>query len=379
MSLIDRYLLRQFLWVWLICFSSLTGLYIVIDAIANLEEFLSIAEKSQRHFLSVMGEFYLFRGIAFFDRTSGIITLVAALFTLAGLQRFNELTALLAAGTSKWRIVQPLVIAGTVIALGAAASREWLMPEYRSKMTQTPQELNNSTAKSLNNREDAWSGVFFQGKQVVPESLTIIAPQLQMRGPLAVHGRSWQAESAVYEAATAEHQAGYRLRAVTLPKDIAAFKNLQLATGETAIHVPSESPWLAANEAFVVSEIPFDQLVDPNAWKQYASTLDLIAGLSNRALDCGNDVRVTVHARFLQPILDVSLLLLGIPLVLKGLNRNVFLAAGQGLLVIVGFLILVLTAHTLGKNYLLTPVLAAWIPVFVMLPLTAFQGEPLWE
>ena len=141
MLLIDRYLLRSFLWVWFICFCSLTGLYIVIDALTNLEEFLKIAEKTQRNFVVVMGDFYLYRAISFFDRTSGILTLIAAMFTLAGLQRYNELTALLAAGTSKWRIVRPIIVAGACMALLAALNREIIMPAHRAKLTRSPQEL----------------------------------------------------------------------------------------------------------------------------------------------------------------------------------------------------------------------------------------------
>ena len=40
MTIIDRYLLRQFLQTFLICYLSLTGLYIVFDAFTNLEDFL---------------------------------------------------------------------------------------------------------------------------------------------------------------------------------------------------------------------------------------------------------------------------------------------------------------------------------------------------
>ena len=46
MLLIDRYLLRQFAWVFIVCFCSLSGLYIVADALGNLEEFLSHAAKT---------------------------------------------------------------------------------------------------------------------------------------------------------------------------------------------------------------------------------------------------------------------------------------------------------------------------------------------
>ena len=39
MTVMDRYILRHFLQVFVICFCSLTGLYIVIDAFGNLARF----------------------------------------------------------------------------------------------------------------------------------------------------------------------------------------------------------------------------------------------------------------------------------------------------------------------------------------------------
>ena len=71
----DRYLLRQFLSVFAICFCSLAGLYIVADALGNLEEFLSQAAKGGG-LAATLGEYYSYRVIAFFDRTSGILALI---------------------------------------------------------------------------------------------------------------------------------------------------------------------------------------------------------------------------------------------------------------------------------------------------------------
>ena len=44
-TIIDRYMLRQFLQVLVICFLSLAGLYIVIDAFSHLDHFVDYADK----------------------------------------------------------------------------------------------------------------------------------------------------------------------------------------------------------------------------------------------------------------------------------------------------------------------------------------------
>lgn len=380
MSLFDRYLLRQFLWIWIVCFCSLTGLYIIIDAFGNLEEFLSYAEKSGANLAAVLIEYYGYRAIAFFDRTSGILTLIAAMFTIAGLQRYQEFTALLAAGISPWRVVRPVVCVGVVIALLAAASRELIIPRLRDQFSRTAQDLGSTAKRELKPRPDYWSGVMLRGRQLSLADETIVEPSLQLpRTAPPDLGRTVNAKSARYEEATADHSVGYRLSGVTLPKDAAAKSSWRFPTGEDVLITPHDAPWLAADELFLASEVSFELLVDPASWRQYAGTLELIGGLHNRGMDYGNDVRVTVHARLLQPALDSLLILLGLPLLLRGQNRNVFIAVGLCVGLVIAFMLVTLGCQYLGSSYLISPALGAWLPLFLFVPLTVFNGEVLWE
>jgi lipopolysaccharide export system permease protein len=80
-----------------------------------------------------------------------------------------------------------------------------------------------------------------------------------------------------------------------------------------------------------------------------------------------------------QPLLDVVLIFLGIPLVLTRENRNVFVAAGQCLGLTLGFFVITLASQSLGSSYLINPVLAAWIPLLVFAPLAYVFARPLWD
>ena len=70
MPTFDRYLLRLFLKVLLVCFVSLTGLYIVIDVFNNLDEFVGYAKQDGA---AVFTDYYSARVPWFFDRISGLI------------------------------------------------------------------------------------------------------------------------------------------------------------------------------------------------------------------------------------------------------------------------------------------------------------------
>ena len=219
----------------------------------------------------------------------------------------------------------------------------------------------------------------FRGQNLNVADQTIIEPNFLLPHSLAFDGKNLAAKLARYEPANAEHPNGFRLLDIQQPKSLAGQRNVLLPAGDVVIAMPSEAPWLKANECFLASEIPFAVLANPTAWKQYASTAELVRGMSIRGMDTGNDVRVTVHSRLLQPFLDSLLVLLGLPLLLKGVNRNIFAAVGLCVGLVLLFTLVTMGSQLLGTSYLISPVLAAWLPLLIFVPWMVFQGEPLWE
>ena len=375
MLLLDRYLLWQFLLVFAIAFCSLAGLYIVADALGHLEEFVTQAGDS---LFATMAEYYAYRTIAFFDRTSGILTLIAAMFTLASFQRHNEMTAVEAAGISKRRIVRPLIFAVAAISLVAATSRELVIPQFRDRFARSAQDLAADATKRVQPRYDEHD-VFINGRQLFTNQQKIDEPKFILPAELRHYGKNLNARTATYQPAQEDRPAGFLFDEVREPPAIHTRPSLLLSSGEPVLLTPHDTAWLSANQCFLVTSVEFDQLVDAASWRQYSSTADLIAGLYNHSLDFGADVRVTIHSRLVQPVLDVTLLFLGLPLLLRRGNRNVFVAIGLCLLVVIGFLLVVTGCQYLGTSILVTPVVAVWAPLFLFVPLAAWISEPVFE
>ena len=375
MTIMDRYILRQFIQVYAICFCSLTGLYVVIDAFGNLDEFLAYAEE-HGNLLGVMAEYYAYRSIGFFDRTAAILTLISAMFTVTWLERHNELTALLAAGVRTVRVIKPVIVAAVVISVVAAAGREWLIPNIRHQLSRKAQDLSAGAAGDLQPRYDHETDVRIDGEAAFAEARRIHHPKFLLPEPLQQYGRQLEAEDAIYQPPQNNRPGGYRLTGVTLPKGLAERPSLSLGDRPVII-TPRDAMWLAADECFVASNVSFDQLADSSAWRQYASTAQLIAGLRNASLDYGADVRVAVHARVVQPLLDVTLLFLGLPLVLARGDRNVFVATGLCLAVVTAFLLVGIGCQMLGSSYMLSPSLAVWLPLMIWVPAAVVISQPL--
>ncbi len=99
MRILDRERYWAFIKAYIICFVALVGLYVVIDAFSNLDEFGKRADGPVQLF-QVMGWYYLIHMSQFYDRLCGVIGMMAAIFTVTWMQKNNELLAMLAAGVS---------------------------------------------------------------------------------------------------------------------------------------------------------------------------------------------------------------------------------------------------------------------------------------
>ena len=144
---------------------------------------------------------------------------------------------------------------------------------------------------------------------------------------------------------------------------------------------PHDAPgWLRPGQCFLASDVEFDQLTSGNTIRQLSSTAQLIRGLRNPSLNYGPDVRVAIHARIVQPLLDVTLLLLGLPLVVSRESRNVFIAMGICMAVTTAFTLVVIGSQYLGSlSWILNPAQAAWLPLVIFVPPAVGLAESLWK
>lgn len=375
MCLFDRYLILLFARVFAICFLSLLGMYIVADFVNNLNELLDYA-KTQGGLARVLLAYYGPQAPWFFDLISRVVSLIAAVFAVTWLQSNNEMPALMAAGISRWRIIKPLVAAVGVVSLLAAMNREIVIPLMRDRLSRGAQDWLGDRTMPIHPRYDHATDIFFDGKGTQDRDQRIDQPKFRLPGSFAAFGEQLVAGSAFYQPGDSRRPTGYLLSKVTEPENLANLPTASL-NGKPVIFSPFDTPWLEPDQLFVSSDVPFSHLQGGNSWRQFASTPHLIAGLRNPSLDYGADVSVTIHARILQPFLDITLFFLGLPLVLARESRNVFVAVGSCLLMVTTFMVVVLACHAMGMNYLMTPALAAWCPLMIFVPLALAMSSPL--
>jgi lipopolysaccharide export system permease protein len=375
--LIDRYIGRAQLHAFVVVFVSLAGLYFVFDAFTNMEEFITHAAETGS-LAQVLASYYGCRLIWFFDATSPVITLASGMFALSWLERHNELTALLAAGVTRWRIARPVLVFAAAVSLAAAANRELVIPRIRESFARNAQNLDGNALQPFESRYDHRTDILFRGRGARTAGHTIESPSLLMPPQLGDYGPQITAGRAVWEPAAEGRPAGYRLLAVQEPADIDHLQPLTCG-GETIVITRRTADWLEPGPCFIASDVSFEPMIGSANWSQYSSTTDLVRAIGNPSLGVAADIPLRVHARFTAPALDLALLLLGIPLVLGPNRRGVFAAVGACVGMTVVFFLVVLGSHAIAGGDLLSPSLGAWLPLLLLGPLAAWAAQPMWR
>src|SRR5437016_9240119 len=126
-KLLDRLLIFNYLKAYLICLVSMLGLYIVVDLFTNLDDFTA-GQQGLVPVLRHIGKYYGLRVTQIFDRLCEAIVLLAAMFTVAWMQRNNELLPLLSAGVPTRRVIRPVLLAACTMLGLSVLNQEFIIP-----------------------------------------------------------------------------------------------------------------------------------------------------------------------------------------------------------------------------------------------------------
>ncbi len=374
MRTIDRYLLSQFARVLLMTLVSLLGIYVVADFVTNYAEFMEVREASE-NFGSQLLNYYLARAPWFFNVAGRMIVLLSVVFVISTLQRQNEMTAMMAAGISQWRIVSPLVAAAAAMAVLGVANREIAIPAYKTAFLTDVKDLTQAREQPVLARYDNDTDILFDGESLVSSQQRLIQPRLRLPVNWSGVGRSLRAAEAMFRLATPDVPSGYLLQDL-VGVDSSNVKSYEL-DGQPVVWTAMDHDWLEGNQCFVVSRLKPEYLSEDARSDHHSSTRHLLAGLRDGSLAYAPSVRVTVHARLVQPLLDMTLVFLGLPAALLTQRRHVFTAAAKSVLMITMFSIVVLVSHGLGIQGVISPSLSAWAPVMVLVPVAILVSGPL--
>mgnify|MGYP001079597679 CR=1 FL=1 len=123
MRILTRYILSEFLKPFLLGVVAFASLLIISELFVQLDKWIDL----KTPFL-VCAEYLFWRTPEWLVQIFPVAALLATLFSLGGLARHNELTAMNASGISSYRIVFPLLLLCLVLVLGSLLFSEVIVP-----------------------------------------------------------------------------------------------------------------------------------------------------------------------------------------------------------------------------------------------------------
>lgn len=354
MTTLDRMFFTGYLRSYLIVLVSLLSLYIIVDLFTNLDDFSkgeSVADNA-RHIVW----YYATRSSQIFDRLCEAITLLGAMFTVAWMQRNNELLPQLSAGISTRRVIRPVLLgAGLTLALGPL-NQELIIPRIAEELTAERDDFEGLKKTPVKGAYEP-NGVHLEGQAAVRAERLI--RYLWVTFPQGKTGMvHLTAEEAYYVPPGDGPLTGGWLLFRTKPDN--------LSDGQ----LPPNLERLDVGKYFLhTREVDFDTVTRGANWFLFASTPQIREILAKPGARRQPQVAVAFHMRLTRPLIGILLTVMGLAVILRDQNRHVFINAGLCLILCAVFYAAVYGCKYMGENDFITPPLAAWLPVLIFAPL----------
>jgi lipopolysaccharide export system permease protein len=353
---IDRHLIKNYVKAYAVCLVSMMGLFVVVDLFTNLDKFTQ-HNRALSELIGHIGLFYLNKLPQIFNHLCEAICLLAGMFTVAWMQRNNELLPLLSAGVSTRRVVRPVLLSACLVMGLCVINQEILLPLIDNYLLENAGDPDGKTELSVNGAFDA-NGVLFMGQRAVRKDKLVRDFYVTFPPRL---GRDTLVNLSAKEARYVPEGQGPRSGGWMLSG----------ATPETieAGIAPEILDNFAPGRYFLKTDVDFEKVTRQRNWWLCLSTWALYRDLGKTDVSRMAGLAVIFHTRLTRPFLGMILVILGLSVILRDQNRNVFLSAGLCLVLCALFFFACFFCKYLGEYEHLSPAFAAWLPVIVFGPL----------
>ncbi len=357
MKIIDRYLIKQFLQTILFGLLAFTVIFIVIDAMENLDDFID-----QNVPTLIILHYYVVFSPEIIKLVTPIAVLFAALFTAGKAANLNELTAIKSSGVSLFRFMLPFIITTIIISIFSVYFGGYVVPmANKTKLNIEQQYLK----KNLN---FAGSNIYFQDSKSRIVSISFFDANSNTANRISIQdfnpadltqmteridansltydslNHSWLAKNGIERKFNGKYQSADYFKELDI-------KNLNFTPADLL------------KKQTRPSEMNLSELKD----------------LIKSQEKAGNDPTSTLieyHSRIAFALTSIIVVLFGLPI--SAHKRKGGLAAQVGLNILVTFLYLVFMkiSQAFGKNGALNPIITAWFANFIFMAAAAYN---LWR
>lgn len=343
LSLIDRYLLRKFTAILIFALIAMITVFVAVNYVENTDRFIDRKVPSD-----VIMRYYLHFIPHIITLTLPVDVLLAALFSIGSLARFNEITAIKASGVSLFRLLTPLLIAGALISLANFWISENIVPNanrIKTDLWKTYVERSSSQRRISGNDVNLYDpgGVKVVMDRFDKTIMTAFQISIQEFQQQTLRSRI-DAQEAVWDSA----RQIWILRSVTRRSFEGQTEKMEFI------------PELEKNDLFFTLEdiLKGERHPDEMNYRELATFIQKLKLSGSRT----ERWEVDYHLKYAYPLTCLVMVLFGAPIAAgrkkSGAGINIFLT----LVICFAYWICIQTFRYMGYNQTLTPIEAAWIP-----------------
>jgi len=383
MKILDRYILKTYVASLVVVMAALMGIAILLDMAVSANKFLDLKSNlPDAGFWSLVGrmaDYYFYQAFYYFQLFAALALLVAAASAMVRLNRTRELTAMKAAGISLYRVLWPIILVGLLLDGFYIVNQEVILPRMAVELARDPDDIDLKETFSVEFVRDnennilyapiydpetremrAEKKVFEDGSVTFPARVRIFLRDSQYRalGTIEAERATWDARLGAWRL-----EGGVRLPPI---------RHASLV--ERVPEGPEGEPFPLYYTNVGPDEILRHRNSDFYRYMSY-SELKVLARDPMR----GNrlQLEVAMHQHITNPVLNILILLLGLPFVAGREDRNYFIGIGLAVALVIGVFVVVFASTAFGNAGHVPPLWAAWIPVFLVLPPSILSMEML--
>lgn len=363
MKTLDRYIIKLFVQNYVILCVVLSGLYVLVDLIVDLDEFLKAGREHGKGIGGiipgtawVMLDYYGPVLLLIFSAMSGLLVVAAMGFTIAQLQRSREITAILASGISLYRVAVPVLVAGFAINLLVLPVQEYAIPPLAEKLVRSKSQVGQPTMtdKPVHYARDE-SGALISAASFSAKTGDMTEVRIIERDQTGSQTRLIRAERASWSA------------------NEGAWMLTQGQAFQTVTHDALPEALGGERIALFKTELSPRVMITRQAalFVRLQSMSDLQKMRSNSALTPEQRGRVTqvMWGRFTTLVMGVLILLMGLPYFLTRVPGNMLVNSAKAAGITIGAWSAGLVLMQIGG---LNPVTAALLPVVLFVPISFY-------
>lgn len=339
MRIHERLILGSFLRYLAFSLAGSLVLFILVDLFSYLGSFLD-----NQATVPMILRFYLYKGAWILELVLPIAALLATLFCVGSMARYNELTAFYAAGLSLLRIARPLLVTGLLLTIIALGWREYILPEANLRRWRVWEVEIHKQAETMKPTSQITAtgpdGRLYYARRYDPNTQTVTGLKVMTMVGSSVTERL-DAQRAQWDGQYWVLQHGTRRR----------FEG-DLETTET-FEVVRASELAITPRGFSQPKIrPQDMTI-----RQLMDHRELLRQTGGDPTSTNVDIQF--HLAF--PLVNLIVIVLGV--LLASGQRKTTIASGFGttLLVTIGYYMLMMFGRSFGHNGALPPFAAGWL------------------